>query len=137
MRYRYFQTQATTSILLIIAVSINLLYSRLWTITKIFNSTVPRVITLALTIKLGWSPLYFWVAEFTRYPSNSRVNLTNMTKTCTLVSVIPRLTIHDPKPSIHSYYDNWIRQTIPNTTMKKYNLFINCSYRVNKSHSIV
>ncbi|KAB0397648.1 hypothetical protein E2I00_011424, partial [Balaenoptera physalus] len=38
------------------------------------------------------------------------LNLINMTKTCTLVSIIPNLTIHQPKPNIihiHTIYYNW------------------------------
>lgn len=63
---KYFLTQATASILLILAVIINLLYSGQWTITNIINPTASTILTLAITIKLGLSPFHFWVPEVTQ-----------------------------------------------------------------------
>lgn len=63
---KYFLTQATASILLMLGVIINLLYSGQWTTTKIFNQTSSIIITTALTIKLGLAPFHFWVPEVTQ-----------------------------------------------------------------------
>ena len=63
---KYFLTQATASMILIIAIIINLLYSGQWTITKIFNPVAITIITMALAIKLGLSPFHFWVPEVTQ-----------------------------------------------------------------------
>lgn len=63
---KYFLTQATASILLIIGVTINLLYSGQWVISKISNPIASIIITTALTIKLGLSPFHFWVPEVTQ-----------------------------------------------------------------------
>eukprot|EP00069_Balaena_mysticetus_P017319 bmy_10397T0 len=64
-----------------------------------------------------------------------------MTKTCTPVSIIPNLTIHQPKPSIiytHTIHHNWgVRWIKPNPTTKNYSLLINCSHRMNISHYTV
>ncbi|NP_944660.1 NADH dehydrogenase subunit 2 (mitochondrion) [Kogia breviceps] len=63
---KYFLTQATASMLLMMAVVINLLYSGQWTITKMFNPTASVLMTMALAIKLGLSPFHFWVPEVTQ-----------------------------------------------------------------------
>nr|YP_009338719.1 NADH dehydrogenase subunit 2 [Pteronotus personatus]ANZ01947.1 NADH dehydrogenase subunit 2 [Pteronotus personatus] len=63
---KYFLTQATASMLLMLAVIINLLHSGQWTVTKMLNPTASIVLTLALTMKLGLSPFHFWVPEVTQ-----------------------------------------------------------------------
>lgn len=63
---KYFLTQATASILLIIAAVINLLYSGHWSIIKITNPTASILITIAMAIKLGLTPFHFWVPEVTQ-----------------------------------------------------------------------
>nr|ACJ35367.1 NADH dehydrogenase subunit 2 [Platyrrhinus helleri]ACJ35368.1 NADH dehydrogenase subunit 2 [Platyrrhinus helleri]AYG99304.1 NADH dehydrogenase subunit 2 [Platyrrhinus helleri] len=63
---KYFLTQATASMLLMLAVIINLLYSGQWTIMNMMNSTASTILTLALTMKLGLSPFHFWVPEVTQ-----------------------------------------------------------------------
>nr|ACJ35383.1 NADH dehydrogenase subunit 2 [Platyrrhinus lineatus] len=63
---KYFLTQATASMLLMLAVIINLLYSGQWTITNMMNPTASTILTLALTMKLGLSPFHFWVPEVTQ-----------------------------------------------------------------------
>lgn len=63
---KYFITQATASMILILAIIINLLYSGQWTISNITNNTASILITLALIIKLGLSPFHFWVPEVTQ-----------------------------------------------------------------------
>ena len=63
---KYFMTQATASIFLIIAAIINLLYTGHWSIQKLINPTASIIMTIALAIKLGLSPFHFWVPEVTQ-----------------------------------------------------------------------
>nr|AAO43457.1 NADH dehydrogenase subunit 2 [Mystacina tuberculata] len=63
---KYFLTQATASMLLMLAVIINLLYSGQWTITKMINPTASIIMTLALAMKLGLAPFHFWMPEVTQ-----------------------------------------------------------------------
>nr|AAO43460.1 NADH dehydrogenase subunit 2 [Mystacina tuberculata] len=63
---KYFLTQATASMLLMLAVAINLLYSGQWTITKMINPTASIIMTLALAMKLGLAPFHFWMPEVTQ-----------------------------------------------------------------------
>nr|AFN41752.1 NADH dehydrogenase subunit 2 [Hipposideros coronatus]AFN41760.1 NADH dehydrogenase subunit 2 [Hipposideros coronatus] len=63
---KYFLTQATASMLLMLAIIINLLYSGQWTITSMLNPTASAIMTLALAMKLGLSPFHFWVPEVTQ-----------------------------------------------------------------------
>nr|AFN41659.1 NADH dehydrogenase subunit 2 [Hipposideros obscurus]AFN41662.1 NADH dehydrogenase subunit 2 [Hipposideros obscurus] len=63
---KYFLTQATASMLLMLAIIINLLHSGQWTITNMLDPTASAIMTLALTMKLGLSPFHFWVPEVTQ-----------------------------------------------------------------------
>nr|AEG24242.1 NADH dehydrogenase subunit 2 [Canis lupus familiaris] len=63
---KYFLTQATASMLLMMGVTINLLYSGQWVISKISNPIASITMTTALTMKLGLSPFHFWVPEVTQ-----------------------------------------------------------------------
>nr|AFN41646.1 NADH dehydrogenase subunit 2 [Hipposideros obscurus]AFN41745.1 NADH dehydrogenase subunit 2 [Hipposideros obscurus]AFN41754.1 NADH dehydrogenase subunit 2 [Hipposideros obscurus] len=63
---KYFLTQATASMLLMLAIIINLLHSGQWTITNMLDPTASTIMTLALTMKLGLSPFHFWVPEVTQ-----------------------------------------------------------------------
>nr|NP_976088.1 NADH dehydrogenase subunit 2 [Rhinolophus monoceros]AAK97510.1 NADH dehydrogenase subunit 2 [Rhinolophus monoceros] len=63
---KYFLTQATASMLLMLAIIINLLHSGQWTVTNILSPTASTIMTLALTMKLGLSPFHFWVPEVTQ-----------------------------------------------------------------------
>lgn len=63
---KYFLTQATASMLLMIAAIINLLYSGHWSLLKLISPTASAIITMALAIKLGLSPFHFWVPEVTQ-----------------------------------------------------------------------
>nr|WEM12655.1 NADH dehydrogenase subunit 2 [Canis lupus] len=63
---KYFLTQATASMLLMMGVTINLLYSGQWVISKISNPIASIMMTIALTMKLGLSPFHFWVPEVTQ-----------------------------------------------------------------------
>nr|ATY38689.1 NADH dehydrogenase subunit 2 [Haringtonhippus francisci] len=63
---KYFLTQATASMLLMMAIIINLMHSGQWTITKVFNPTASIIMTSALAMKLGLTPFHFWVPEVTQ-----------------------------------------------------------------------
>nr|ABE48078.1 NADH dehydrogenase subunit 2 [Canis lupus familiaris]ACE01622.1 NADH dehydrogenase subunit 2 [Canis lupus familiaris]ACE02779.1 NADH dehydrogenase subunit 2 [Canis lupus familiaris]AEG24605.1 NADH dehydrogenase subunit 2 [Canis lupus familiaris]AIC08463.1 NADH dehydrogenase subunit 2 [Canis lupus familiaris] len=63
---KYFLTQATASMLLMMGVTINLLYSGQWVVSKISNPIASIMMTTALTMKLGLSPFHFWVPEVTQ-----------------------------------------------------------------------
>nr|ADK21577.1 NADH dehydrogenase subunit 2 [Episoriculus macrurus] len=63
---KYFMTQATASMILMMAIIMNLLYSGHWTITNITNPTASILMTIALVMKLGLSPFHFWVPEVTQ-----------------------------------------------------------------------
>nr|YP_004935080.1 NADH dehydrogenase subunit 2 [Rhinolophus ferrumequinum korai]AEM72685.1 NADH dehydrogenase subunit 2 [Rhinolophus ferrumequinum korai]ALT66267.1 NADH dehydrogenase subunit 2 [Rhinolophus ferrumequinum nippon]UDF84047.1 NADH dehydrogenase subunit 2 [Rhinolophus ferrumequinum] len=63
---KYFLTQATASMLLMLAIIINLFHSGQWTVTNIPSPTASVIMTLALTMKLGLSPFHFWVPEVTQ-----------------------------------------------------------------------
>nr|YP_009180062.1 NADH dehydrogenase subunit 2 [Lycaon pictus]ALD16154.1 NADH dehydrogenase subunit 2 [Lycaon pictus]ALL55150.1 NADH dehydrogenase subunit 2 [Lycaon pictus] len=60
---KYFLTQATASMLLMMGVTINFLYSGQWMISKISNPMASIMMTTALMMKLGLSPFHFWVPE--------------------------------------------------------------------------
>nr|YP_008378996.1 NADH dehydrogenase subunit 2 [Galago moholi]AGM47490.1 NADH dehydrogenase subunit 2 [Galago moholi] len=62
---KYFLTQATASMLLMMAVIINTMQTGQWT-TKIDNPTTSLIILLALTMKLGMAPFHFWLPEVTQ-----------------------------------------------------------------------
>nr|YP_009230526.1 NADH dehydrogenase subunit 2 [Crocidura lasiura]ALQ11429.1 NADH dehydrogenase subunit 2 [Crocidura lasiura]QUL61363.1 NADH dehydrogenase subunit 2 [Crocidura lasiura] len=69
---KYFLTQATASMILMLAIIINLMYSGQWTITNMENYTASMLITIALVMKLGLAPFHFWVPEVTQgVPLNS------------------------------------------------------------------
>nr|YP_009092844.1 NADH dehydrogenase subunit 2 [Myotis brandtii]AIR12681.1 NADH dehydrogenase subunit 2 [Myotis brandtii]ALC78929.1 NADH dehydrogenase subunit 2 [Myotis brandtii]QEI26214.1 NADH dehydrogenase subunit 2 [Myotis brandtii]WAQ70381.1 NADH dehydrogenase subunit 2 [Myotis brandtii]WAQ70394.1 NADH dehydrogenase subunit 2 [Myotis brandtii] len=63
---KYFLTQATASMLLMMAAITNLLYTGHWSIMKLVNPTASIMMTMALTMKLGLSPFHFWVPEVTQ-----------------------------------------------------------------------
>nr|ACY36748.1 NADH dehydrogenase subunit 2 [Crocidura palawanensis]ACY36753.1 NADH dehydrogenase subunit 2 [Crocidura palawanensis] len=63
---KYFLTQATASMILMLAIIINLMYSGQWTIKNMENYTASTLITVALVMKLGLAPFHFWVPEVTQ-----------------------------------------------------------------------
>nr|AGC96575.1 NADH dehydrogenase subunit II [Miniopterus schreibersii pallidus]AGC96576.1 NADH dehydrogenase subunit II [Miniopterus schreibersii pallidus] len=63
---KYFLTQASASMLLMLAVIINLLHSGQWTAMSLHNPLSSMIITLAMAMKLGLSPFHFWVPEVTQ-----------------------------------------------------------------------
>nr|WPM87341.1 NADH dehydrogenase subunit 2 [Lepus europaeus]WPM87666.1 NADH dehydrogenase subunit 2 [Lepus europaeus] len=63
---KYFLTQATASMILMMAITLNILDSGQWTLTNPQNHFTPIMIMLALIIKLGMAPFHFWVPEVTQ-----------------------------------------------------------------------
>nr|ACY36689.1 NADH dehydrogenase subunit 2 [Crocidura grayi] len=63
---KYFLTQATASMILMLAIIINLMYSGQWTIKNMENYTASTLVTIALVMKLGLAPFHFWVPEVTQ-----------------------------------------------------------------------
>nr|WNH35842.1 NADH dehydrogenase subunit 2 [Giraffa reticulata]WNH35855.1 NADH dehydrogenase subunit 2 [Giraffa reticulata]WNH35868.1 NADH dehydrogenase subunit 2 [Giraffa reticulata] len=63
---KYFLTQSTASMLLMMAIIINLMFSGQWTVMKLFNPTASMLMTMALAMKLGMAPFHFWVPEVTQ-----------------------------------------------------------------------
>nr|ACL01251.1 NADH dehydrogenase subunit 2 [Cynopterus brachyotis] len=60
---KYFLTQATASMLLMLAITINLVHSGQWSTTKLLDPTASIIMTLAMAMKLGLAPFHFWVPE--------------------------------------------------------------------------
>nr|ACY36857.1 NADH dehydrogenase subunit 2 [Crocidura maxi] len=63
---KYFLTQATASMILMLAVIINLTFSGQWTIKNMENNIASTLTTIALAMKLGLAPFHFWVPEVTQ-----------------------------------------------------------------------
>nr|WAL35496.1 NADH dehydrogenase subunit 2 [Sylvilagus sp. 1 AS-2022] len=63
---KYFLTQATASMILMMAITLNILDSGQWTLINPQNRFTPTLIMLALIIKLGMAPFHFWVPEVTQ-----------------------------------------------------------------------
>nr|ATZ71004.1 NADH dehydrogenase subunit 2 [Ursus thibetanus]AZL93543.1 NADH dehydrogenase subunit 2 [Ursus thibetanus laniger] len=93
---KYFLTQATASMLLMLGIIINLLHSGHWTISMIPNPVASTVITIALAMKLGLSPFHFWVPEVTQgIPLSSGVILLTWQK------IAPLSVLYQISPSIN------------------------------------
>nr|QRH17123.1 NADH dehydrogenase subunit 2 [Harpiocephalus harpia] len=60
---KYFLTQATASMLLLMAIVINLLCTGHWNVMKPNNQMASTMMTTALAMKLGMAPFHFWVPE--------------------------------------------------------------------------
>nr|YP_010408185.1 NADH dehydrogenase subunit 2 [Brachylagus idahoensis]URF22696.1 NADH dehydrogenase subunit 2 [Brachylagus idahoensis] len=63
---KYFLTQATASMILMMAITLNIIDSGQWTMINPQNHLTPILIMLALIIKLGMAPFHFWVPEVTQ-----------------------------------------------------------------------
>nr|AMZ84338.1 NADH dehydrogenase subunit 2 [Manis pentadactyla] len=63
---KYFLVQATASMLLMLAITLDLMASGQWTIMKMHNTLPSAIITTAMAMKLGMAPFHFWVPEVTQ-----------------------------------------------------------------------
>nr|YP_010410026.1 NADH dehydrogenase subunit 2 [Ateles geoffroyi]URH15509.1 NADH dehydrogenase subunit 2 [Ateles geoffroyi] len=63
---KYFLTQATASMILLMAIYLNNLFSGQWTINSFLDQTPTAMMLIALTMKLGMAPFHFWLPEVTQ-----------------------------------------------------------------------
>nr|UQS79946.1 NADH dehydrogenase subunit 2 [Urocyon cinereoargenteus] len=94
---KYFLTQATASMLLMMGVTINLLCSGQWVISKVSSPIASIMMTIALTMKLGLSPFHFWVPEVTQ-----GISLTSGMILLTWQKIAPMSVLYQISPSINS-----------------------------------
>nr|AVW85936.1 NADH dehydrogenase subunit 2 [Ailuropoda melanoleuca] len=94
---KYFLTQATASMLLMLSIIINLLCSGHWTVSTIPNPVASTMITIALTMKLGLSPFHFWVPEVTQ-----GISLSSGMILLTWQKIAPLSILYQISPSINS-----------------------------------
>nr|YP_010037015.1 NADH dehydrogenase subunit 2 [Cryptoprocta ferox]AAN84570.1 NADH dehydrogenase subunit 2 [Cryptoprocta ferox]AYV96953.1 NADH dehydrogenase subunit 2 [Cryptoprocta ferox]AYV96956.1 NADH dehydrogenase subunit 2 [Cryptoprocta ferox]AYV96958.1 NADH dehydrogenase subunit 2 [Cryptoprocta ferox]AYV96959.1 NADH dehydrogenase subunit 2 [Cryptoprocta ferox] len=93
---KYFLTQATASMLLMMGIAINLLYSGQWMMPKNLNPMSSTMITVALAMKLGLAPFHFWVPEVTQgVPMSSGLILLTWQK------IAPLSVLYQISPTIH------------------------------------
>nr|QCT05089.1 NADH dehydrogenase subunit 2 [Microgale fotsifotsy] len=60
---KYFLIQASASMMLLMAASINFMYSGQWTLINTDHQTACTILLIALMMKLGMAPFHFWVPE--------------------------------------------------------------------------
>nr|QCT05097.1 NADH dehydrogenase subunit 2 [Microgale fotsifotsy] len=63
---KYFLVQASASMMLLMAASINFMYSGQWTLTSMDHQMACTILLIALMMKLGMAPFHFWVPEVTQ-----------------------------------------------------------------------
>nr|YP_010409623.1 NADH dehydrogenase subunit 2 [Aotus vociferans]URH14118.1 NADH dehydrogenase subunit 2 [Aotus vociferans] len=63
---KYFLMQATASMILLMAIFLNTLFSGQWTINPSLNKILSTMMLIALVMKLGMAPLHFWLPEVTQ-----------------------------------------------------------------------
>nr|ALA99460.1 NADH dehydrogenase subunit 2 [Anourosorex squamipes] len=93
---KYFMTQATASMILMLAIIMNLIHEGQWTISNISNPTASILMTMALVMKLGLSPFHFWVPEVTQ-----GVSLTSGMILLTWQKIAPLSVFYQIHPSIN------------------------------------
>nr|Q85PQ3.1 RecName: Full=NADH-ubiquinone oxidoreductase chain 2; AltName: Full=NADH dehydrogenase subunit 2 [Nandinia binotata]AAN84587.1 NADH dehydrogenase subunit 2 [Nandinia binotata] len=94
---KYFLTQATASMLLMMGIIINLLYSGQWTVSKNLHPMASTMMTIAMTMKLGLAPFHFWVPEVTQgIPLSSGMILLTWQK------IAPLSVLYQISPSINT-----------------------------------
>nr|YP_007625277.1 NADH dehydrogenase subunit 2 [Mustela frenata]ADG22665.1 NADH dehydrogenase subunit 2 [Mustela frenata] len=63
---KYFLTQATASMLLMLGIIVNLLLTGQWTVLNTLSPIASNMMTTALAMKLGLAPFHFWMPEVTQ-----------------------------------------------------------------------
>nr|QCT05194.1 NADH dehydrogenase subunit 2 [Microgale parvula] len=63
---KYFLIQASASMILLMAASLNFMNSGQWTMTNIDSQVASALLLIALMMKLGMAPFHFWVPEVTQ-----------------------------------------------------------------------
>nr|UPH84107.1 NADH dehydrogenase subunit 2 [Nyctereutes procyonoides] len=94
---KYFLTQATASMVFMMGVTINLLYSGQWVVSKVSNPAASAMMTIALTMKLGLSPFHFWVPEVTQ-----GISLTSGMILLTWQKIAPMSVLYQISPSVNT-----------------------------------
>nr|QIZ86871.1 NADH dehydrogenase subunit 2 [Microgale cowani] len=60
---KYFLIQASASMMLLMAASLNFMYTGQWTLTNLDSPMATTILLIALMMKLGMAPFHFWVPE--------------------------------------------------------------------------
>nr|QCT05079.1 NADH dehydrogenase subunit 2 [Microgale drouhardi] len=63
---KYFLIQASASMMLLMAASLNFMYTGQWTLTSLDSTMASTILLVALMMKLGMAPFHFWVPEVTQ-----------------------------------------------------------------------
>nr|ATB18509.1 NADH dehydrogenase subunit 2 [Proechimys steerei] len=63
---KYFLTQTTASMILLMSIITTMMYSGQWSIIHSNNPIISLALTLSLIMKLGLAPFHFWVTEVTQ-----------------------------------------------------------------------
>nr|APC60556.1 NADH dehydrogenase subunit 2 [Carterodon sulcidens] len=63
---KYFLTQATASMIMLMSIVITMMYSGQWSILHSNNPMISLALTISLIMKLGLTPFHFWVTEVTQ-----------------------------------------------------------------------
>nr|YP_007625368.1 NADH dehydrogenase subunit 2 [Nasua nasua]ADG22795.1 NADH dehydrogenase subunit 2 [Nasua nasua] len=93
---KYFLTQTTASMIMMLGIIINLLLTGQWTMLNINNQITSDMMTIALSMKLGLSPFHFWVPEVTQ-----GVSLTSGAILLTWQKIAPLSVLYQISPSIN------------------------------------
>nr|ABG57106.1 NADH dehydrogenase subunit 2 [Nasua narica] len=94
---KYFLTQATASMIMMLSITVNLLLTGQWTVLNMNNQITSNMMTIALAMKLGLSPFHFWVPEVTQ-----GVSLTSGVILLTWQKIAPLSVLYQISPSINS-----------------------------------
>nr|Q85PQ2.1 RecName: Full=NADH-ubiquinone oxidoreductase chain 2; AltName: Full=NADH dehydrogenase subunit 2 [Suricata suricatta]AAN84588.1 NADH dehydrogenase subunit 2 [Suricata suricatta] len=92
---KYFLTQATASMILMMGITINLMYSGQWTMSKTLCPMASTMMTIALAMKLGLAPFHFWVPEVTQ-----GVHMSSGLILLTWQKIAPLLVLYQISPTI-------------------------------------
>nr|QCT05039.1 NADH dehydrogenase subunit 2 [Microgale drouhardi] len=68
---KYFLIQTSASMMLLMAASLNFMYTGQWTLTNLDSTMASTILLVALMMKLGMAPFHFWVPEVTQGTSLS------------------------------------------------------------------
>nr|AAW83857.1 NADH dehydrogenase subunit 2 [Mydaus javanensis] len=94
---KYFLTQATASMILMLGIITNLLLTGQWTISNMLDPIASNMMTIALTMKLGLSPFHFWVPEVTQ-----GISMLSAMILLTWQKIAPLSILYQMSPSINS-----------------------------------
>nr|QCT05041.1 NADH dehydrogenase subunit 2 [Microgale drouhardi] len=63
---KYFLIQASASMMLLMAASLNFMHTGQWTLTNLDSTMASTILLVSLMMKLGMAPFHFWVPEVTQ-----------------------------------------------------------------------